>query len=295
MRLGMLETPQGRQVALVHDGGAVPLRHFSPQSLPAAARTAPTMEALLALGPPVLRKIKAATADAAALRRTRRTAPRWHAPLTAPQKICGIGLNYLDHCREAHLEPPKNPVLFAKYPSAIIGPGDEIRWSRGLSEKIDWEAELGVVIGQKASNVPKAKALDHVAGYVCANDVSARDLQRSDGQFVRSKSIDTFCPLGPWLVTADEIPDPQRLRISCRVNGVAKQDSTTGNMVFGVADLISYLSRAFTFLPGDLILTGTPAGVGAWRNPPEFLRDGDRVEVEVEGLGVLSNTCKSRP
>lgn len=220
--------------------------------------------------------------------------PNWRAPLTSPQKICGIGLNYLDHCRESNLEPPKNPILFAKYPSAIVGPGDEIRWSRSLSEKIDWEAELGVVIGQEASNVPKDKALDFVAGYVCANDVSARDLQRSDGQFVRSKSIDTFCPLGPWLVTADEVPDPQRLRIRCRVNGETKQDSTTANMVFGVAELISYLSHAFTFQPGDVILTGTPAGVGAWRNPPQFLRDGDRVEVEIEAIGVLSNPCKSR-
>lgn len=293
MRIGILETTQGRQVALAHDGGAALLRDLSPNSVPAAARTAPTIEALLALGAPVLRKIETAAADTAAPAGTGRTAPRWRAPLTSPQKICGIGLNYLDHCREANLEPPKNPVLFAKYPSAIIGPGDEIRWSRSLSEKIDWEAELGVVIGQEASNVPKDKALDFVAGYVCANDVSARDLQRSDGQFVRSKSIDTFCPLGPWLVTADEVPDPQRLRIRCRVNGETKQDSTTGNMVFGVAELISYLSRAFTFQPGDVILTGTPAGVGAWRNPPQFLRDGDRVEVEIEAIGVLSNPCKS--
>jgi 2-keto-4-pentenoate hydratase/2-oxohepta-3-ene-1,7-dioic acid hydratase in catechol pathway len=183
-------------------------------------------------------------------------------------------------------------MLFAKFPTTIVGPSDEVTWDRGLSNKIDFEAELAVIIGKKARRVAEAEALDYVFGYTCANDVTARDLQRGDGQWVRGKSLDTFCPLGPWLVTADEVPDPQNLGIRCLVNGQTMQDSHTSQMIFGVAYLISYLSQAFTLLPGDILLTGTPDGVGAYREPPVFMQDGDVMAVEIDGVGWLANRCR---
>jgi 2-keto-4-pentenoate hydratase/2-oxohepta-3-ene-1,7-dioic acid hydratase in catechol pathway len=161
-----------------------------------------------------------------------------------------------------------------------------------LTAEVDYEAELAVVIGRRARNVPIDEALDHVLGYSCLNDVSARDLQVSDGQWTRAKSLDTFCPMGPWVVTADAIPDPRALRVQCRVNGEARQDTTTGELVHGVAELISYCSQSFTLEPGDVIATGTPGGVGAFRDPPVFLADGDTVEVEIERVGILTNRCR---
>ena len=210
-------------------------------------------------------------------------------PVAAPQKIIAIGLNYADHARESGLEPPKAPVAFVKTPNSIIGPGEEIRYAKDDTAEVDYEAELAVVIGRRARKVSQADALSHVFGYTCCNDVSARDAQFADGQWVRGKSFDTFCPLGPWIVSADEIPDPQALRIACRVNGETLQDSNTGEMIFGVAEIVSYLSRFITLEPGDVIATGTPFGVGFARTPPVFLLNGDVVEVEIEGIGVLSN------
>ena len=210
-----------------------------------------------------------------------------------PSKICAIGLNYLDHVLEGGRPIPKSPVLFAKLPSAVIGPGDTIRWEPALSDKIDWEAELAVVIGRTARRVRAADAYDHVFGYTCADDVSARDLQDRDGQWTRAKSLDTFCPLGPWIVTRDEVSDPHSLPIRCTVNGEVVQNSNTDQLIFRVPELIEFLSRAFTLLPGDIILTGTPPGVGHYRNPPRYLQDGDTVMVEIEGIGALVNVCRT--
>ena len=214
------------------------------------------------------------------------------APVPRPGKIIGIGRNYRDHAAEEGVQPPSAPLIFGKWPTTIVGPGAEIRWDPELSGQVDYEAELGVVIGRSARRVREAHALEYVLGYTCLNDVSARDLQFGDGQWVRGKSLDTFCPIGPAIVTTDEIPDPQRLRLSCTVSGERLQDATTADMYFGVAEIVSYCSQAFTLEPGDVIATGTPSGVGAFRKPPRYLTDGDVVVVEVEGIGRLENTCR---
>ena len=214
------------------------------------------------------------------------------APITNPSKIVAIGLNYADHAAEGGLATPASPLIFAKFPSTIVGPDDEVVWDRGLTNKVDYEAELGVVIGRTARNVSEEDALDHVFGYTCINDVSARDLQFGDGQWVRGKSLDTFCPVGPWIVTPDEIPDPQTLTIECIVNGEALQSSTTANMFFGIRTLIAHCSRAFTLQPGDLIATGTPAGVGVFKKPPRLMEDGDEMVIRIERIGELRNVCR---
>ena len=213
-------------------------------------------------------------------------------PITNPSKIVAIGLNYMDHIREANIGVPELATMFCKYPSAIIGPEEKIRWSTLLTQQVDYEAELAVVIGKTAKQVSEADAYDYIAGYMNCNDVSARDLQfRPGDQWLRGKCLDSFCPLGPYLVTRDEIDDPQNLSIQCRLNGQLMQDSNTCEMIYRIPYLIKYLSEAFTLLPGDIIATGTPHGVGAFRNPPVWLGHGDVVSVEVEGLGTLSNRC----
>lgn len=214
------------------------------------------------------------------------------APIASPSKIIAIGRNYADHAAEQNKQPPESPMIFAKYPSAIIGPDDTITWAKSLSEEVDFEAELAVVIGKTARNVSEAEALDYVAGYTICNDVSARNLQFHDKQYTRAKSLDTFCPLGPWLVTADEIPDPQALGIKSTLNGTVMQDASTADMIFGVANLIAFAGRAFTLCPGDIIVTGTPGGVGFARTPPVFMQDGDEIVVEIENIGRLSNRCR---
>ena len=211
------------------------------------------------------------------------------APLPDPQKIICIGMNYRDHCEEQKKPLPEKPIVFAKFPTALIGHNQPIV-KPALTEKMDYEAELGVVIGKRGKNIPEKQALSHVAGYTIVNDVTARDIQVSDGQWVRAKSFDTFAPSGPFLVTADEAPDPQNMDIRLTVNGELRQSSNTRNMVFSVAYLISYLSRVCTLLPGDMISTGTPGGVGVFRDPPVFLKEGDVVSIEIEGLGTLTNS-----
>jgi len=206
-----------------------------------------------------------------------------------PSKIVCIGLNYMDHIRESGLDVPRVPLVFAKFPSSLAGPTDPIRIPPELTERVDWEVELAVVIGRRARDVAPEEALDHVFGYTVANDVSARDLQFSDGQWVRAKSLDTFCPVGPVVVTADEVADPQALRLTTRVNGELVQDATTDLMVFDVASLISFCSRSFTLEPGDLLLTGTPWGCGEFMEPKRSLAAGDVVECAIEGIGVLRN------
>jgi len=215
------------------------------------------------------------------------------APVPNPSKIVAIGLNYRDHAREQGAPIPERPIIFAKFPTSVIGPGDAIVWDPALTDKVDYEAELAVVIGATARNVNEADAIDFVAGYTCGNDVSARDLQFGDHQWVRGKSLDTFCPLGPVLVTADEIPDPQDLAVRAFLNDETMQDSRTSEMIFGVRELIAFASRAFTLLPGDVILTGTPHGVGVFRKPPVFMKDGDRIAVEIEKIGRLENVCRT--
>ena len=203
-----------------------------------------------------------------------------------PGKIVAIGLNYMDHVRESKMEPPKRPLVFTKFTTSIIGDGDEIKIPRALTARVDWEVELAAIIGEPARNVSEADALKVVSGYTIANDVSARDLQFADGQWVRAKSLDTFCPLGPRVV---EIDDPQNLKLITRVNGEVMQDSNTSEMIFGVAELISFCSHSFTLEPGDIILTGTPWGCGEFMDPQRSLKGGDVVECEIEGIGVLRN------
>ena len=213
------------------------------------------------------------------------------APVTRPSKIVALGLNYRDHAAESKGRIPETPLVFAKFSSSLIGHEAPIVWDNALTKKVDFEAELAVIIGKTCSRIPEKDAMAAVFGYTCANDVSARDLQFGDGQWVRGKSLDTFCPLGPWIVTAGELPDPHSLRIQCRVNNRLMQDSHTGEMIFRVPEVISFLSRHFTLFPGDIILTGTPAGVGAFRDPSVYLSDGDKTTVEIEGIGRLVNPC----
>jgi 2-keto-4-pentenoate hydratase/2-oxohepta-3-ene-1,7-dioic acid hydratase in catechol pathway len=208
-------------------------------------------------------------------------------PIPRPGKIVCVGLNYRDHAEEQGVDLPAAPLFFAKYTTALIGPGDAIVIPPVVT-KCDYEAELGVVLGATVRNVSKENALEAVAGYVVANDVSARDLQFADGQWTRGKSPDTFCPVGP-LVPATEVPDPHALPIRAILNGDTMQDSTTANLIFGIDEVISYASQTSTLEAGDLILTGTPAGVGVFRDPQRLLQPGDEITIEIEGVGTLTN------
>jgi 2,4-didehydro-3-deoxy-L-rhamnonate hydrolase len=220
-------------------------------------------------------------------------AVRLHAPVENPQKGIAIGLNYEDHAAETGADIPEKPIVFAKYPNTIAAPGDDIVIPP-ITSQADYEAELAVVIGREAKNVSEGDALDYVFGYMNANDVSSRDLQFSEGgQWTRSKSIDTFLPTGPYIVTKDEVPDPQNLRVRCILNGEVMQDGNTSKMIFSVAELIAFLSSGMTLSPGDVIVTGTPPGVGSAREPQVWLKDGDEVTIEIEGLGSLTNPVKS--
>jgi 2,4-didehydro-3-deoxy-L-rhamnonate hydrolase len=214
------------------------------------------------------------------------------APISNPSKIIGVGLNYDEHRREHNDNSVAYPVLFSKFPNAIIGPDDPITWDPALTRQVDYEAELGIVIGKQAKRVSEMEALEFVFGYCNLNDISARDLQfdeRGSKQWVRGKSLDTFCPLGPHIVSKDEIAEVQNLAVRCWVNSELRQESNTGNMIFSVAQLVAFISQGITLMPGDIIASGTPAGVGHHRNPPTYLEPGDVVRVEVEGLGWLVN------
>ena len=207
--------------------------------------------------------------------------------IAIPQKIVCVGLNYRDHADEQGVALPERPLLFAKWPNTLIGNGDPIRIP-SISKQVDYEAELGVVVGRRASGVSIDDALSFVDGYVVANDISARDLQFSDGQWVRGKSLDTFLPVGD-LVPVHEVPDPQTLPIRAVLNGETMQDSSTSNMIFGVAEIVAFVSQAITLEPGDLIITGTPAGVGAFRDPPVWLKPGAQISTEIDGVGSITN------
>ncbi|HZG35044.1 MAG TPA: fumarylacetoacetate hydrolase family protein [Gaiellaceae bacterium] len=212
-------------------------------------------------------------------------------PFERPGKVVGVGMNYRDHAAEARLDVPARPVFFGIWTSSLVGPGDAILLP-SFSDEVDYEAELAVVIGERGRSVPVERALDVVAGYAPFNDVSARDLQFQDGQWTRAKSLDTFSPVGS-LVPASEVGDPQALRVRCLLNGEPLQDSSTSEMVFSVAELVSALSYGVTLEPGDLIATGTPAGVGFARRPPVYLRPGDEVTVEIERVGTLTNPVRA--
>jgi 2-keto-4-pentenoate hydratase/2-oxohepta-3-ene-1,7-dioic acid hydratase in catechol pathway len=207
--------------------------------------------------------------------------------IALPQKIVCVGLNYRDHAEEQGVALPERPLLFAKWPNTLISSGEPIRIPP-ICKQVDYEAELGVVIGRRASGVSAGDALSYVEGYLVANDVSGRDLQFADGQWVRGKSLDTFLPVGD-LVPAGEVPDPQSLPIRAILNGEVMQDSNTSNMVFGVAEVVAFVSQAITLEPGDLIITGTPAGVGAFRDPQVWLKPGDEITIEIDGLGSITN------
>jgi 2-keto-4-pentenoate hydratase/2-oxohepta-3-ene-1,7-dioic acid hydratase in catechol pathway len=212
------------------------------------------------------------------------------APMPRPPKIICIGLNYRDHAIESKLEIPKIPVVFSKYPSVTIGPGDSIVLPKN-SVKPDYEAELGVVIGKSGRHIAGENWQEYVFGYLCVNDVSARDFQLATSQWMIGKTFDTFAPMGPSLVTADEIPDPHALNISLDINGETLQKSNTKELIFRIPELIAYLSSVMTLEPGDVISTGTPSGVGFSYTPPRWLKPGDSVTVKIEGIGELTNPC----
>lgn len=222
---------------------------------------------------------------------------RWHAPIPRVAKnIVCLGLNYASHAAESarargrDAKMPQTPVFFTKAPTTINGPFDVVPWDRSVTEQVDWEAELGVIIGTGGRNITRARALEHVFGYTAINDFTARDLQQRHLQWFKGKSLDGFCPMGPVVVTADEFGDPQAKRIALRVNGVVKQDGNTRDMIFPVDAIIEALSHGLTLEAGDVISTGTPDGVGMGRTPPEYLQDGDRVETEIQGIGTMRNT-----
>jgi acylpyruvate hydrolase len=281
LRLGALRGSAGGRGDVVDLNLADPdlptgMRDFLEAGEPAAARAA----AALREPPPaaILER------DAVALK----------AAVPNPRKIVCIGLNYRDHAAETRQALPEVPTVFAKYPNVLIGAGEAIVIPPG-TEQVDYEAELAFVIGRRGRYVPEADAMEHVAGYACFNDVTARDVQRRTPQWTLGKSFDTFGPLGPALVTADEVPDPQALAIRLTVDGETLQDSSTSGMIFPVPRLVAYLSEVMTLEPGDVVVTGTPAGVGFVRMPPRFLRAGETVRVEIERVGVLENPVVAEP
>jgi 2-keto-4-pentenoate hydratase/2-oxohepta-3-ene-1,7-dioic acid hydratase in catechol pathway len=278
--------PLGERVAVIDQDWALPASDLAPDG-------PQTMAQLLVGGREAIAALGAAI-DPERIRRDGRPVAELEllAPVPRPGKVVAIGRNYREHAAEEGADPPTAPLIFAKLASSVVGPGDDIRWDPALTNQVDYEAELAVVIGTRARRVPVERAVEFVFGYTCLNDVSARDLQFGDGQWTRGKSLDTFCPMGPVLVTADELGDAGDLAICCLVNGEQRQSARTSDLFFGVAEILSHCSHAFTLEPGDIIATGTPAGVGAFRSPPVWLTDGDEVVVEIERIGRLVNRCR---
>jgi 2-keto-4-pentenoate hydratase/2-oxohepta-3-ene-1,7-dioic acid hydratase in catechol pathway len=287
MRLVSYLDAAGDRLAVEHDDGRI----WSSRSL--GAGLAGSMGALLAGGEPALAALRTAARAASGQGRPGDVDPASRvSPVPRPGKVVAIGLNYRDHAAELGVEVPQVPLLFAKFPTSVIGHGATVEWDPSLTDDVDLEVELAIVIGQRARRVSAPEATGYILGYTCLNDVTARDLQFSDGQFVRAKSLDTFCPLGPALVTTDELPEPGNLRVRSYRNGEVMQDSNTANLIFGVPELVSFCSQAFTLEPGDIIATGTPGGIGYYRQPKVSMHDGDVMTVEVEGIGRLSNPCR---
>ena len=284
MRLVTYQSPSGPRVAGVREGACIDLNRADP-AVPAC------IKALLAEGAEGIRRAQRALAAGKPL-------PLEQVKLVpvipSPEKIICIGLNYADHAAETGVKPPPEPVVFSKFPTAVCGEWSPIVLPH-LSREVDYEAELVVVVGPGGRHIPKEQARKHIAAYCCGNDVSARDWQirKPGGQWLLGKSFDTFAPIGPRLVTADEIPEPGNLKIQLRLNGRVMQNSSTAQLIFPVEYLISYLSDICTLCAGDLIFTGTPPGVGFARKPPVFLQPGDTVEVEIEKIGILRNPVVS--
>ena len=283
MRLATLRTPNGPRAALLVGDSYVDL-HATDASLPMSAKVFLTADksvqqaAVQAASKPNAVKVPVSSA-------------KLHAPIPDPQKVICIGLNYKDHAEESGMPIPKEPVLFSKFPSALCGHGENIVLPK-VSSKVDYEAELVIVIGKRGKHLTLDNAMSHVAGYMVGHDVSARDwqLEKDGKQWMAGKTFDTFAPCGPVMVTLDEIPDPHHLRISLRVNGETLQNSNTSQMIFRTAQILTYISQVFTLEAGDLIFTGTPPGVGIAHKPnPIWLKAGDVAEVEIEGLGILRN------
>ncbi len=288
MKLATIVVAGEQQLAVINGDRAI-LAGALGSSIPS------TFPSLLAAGPAGLDALRTAAAGVWPSSGARLDDVEFAPPLPAPGKIVAIGLNYRAHASETGSVPPTSPLMFAKFPTSMIGHRAPIRWDPGLTRQVDYEAELGVVIGRRARRVSAEAALSFVFGYTCINDVSARDLQAGDGPWVRATSLDTFCPIGPLVVTADDIPDPQALDIACYLNGERVQHASTRDMLFNVATLVAACSEAFTLEPGDIIATGTPSGIGVSRVPPRFLGAGDEVAVEIEGIGRLVNICVPDP
>lgn len=280
MKLATLSTTAGQRVVAVDDDKYLDLQLADP-ALPSS------LSALLALPEPLVRAGRAAEIARAA---GFHVSGRLLAPIPRPDKVICIGLNYRDHAAESGMEPPPEPVVFSKFSQTVVGPDEPIRLP-AVCRQVDYEAELVVVIGRRGRRIPREKALEYVAGYTNGNDVSARDwqLHKPGKQWLLGKTPDTFAPIGPWLVTSDEIADSKDLAVRLRLNGQMMQNSSTRELIFGVDELIAYISQLVTLEPGDLIFTGTPPGVGMARKPPVFLKPGDVCEVEIAGLGVLRN------
>lgn len=280
MQLATVSTTIGERVAAVREGQYVDIAQVDP-SLPGSVKAILAQEGALA---------RARAAAEKGFSAGRFLSGRLLAPVQSPGKVICIGLNYKDHAAESGQAPPPEPVVFNKFPQSVIGPEEPIRLP-AVCHKVDYEAELVAVIGRGGRRIARSAALGHVAGYMNGNDVSARDwqLEKPGRQWLLGKSPDTFAPTGPWLTTADEVPDARNLAIKLRLNGETMQNSTTRELIFGVDELIAYVSQLVALEPGDLIFTGTPPGVGMARKPPVFLKGGDAVEVEIAGLGVLRN------
>jgi 2-keto-4-pentenoate hydratase/2-oxohepta-3-ene-1,7-dioic acid hydratase in catechol pathway len=289
-----LKSDAATRLGVLTDDGVVDVQVAIQDRWPGDAPN--SLSSLLAHGPDAWHRVAALVAEPPAIARYSLTEIRWHAPIPRPVKnvVC-LGMNYAEHIREAagamkrEVKIPTSPVYFTKAPTSVVGPFDDIRVDRGATQQVDWEAELGVVIGVGGRNIPRELALRHVFGYTVVNDVSARDLQKQHLQFFKGKSLDTFCPMGPLVVTADEFGDPQNKAVKLRVNGVSKQNGHTRDMIFAVDVIIESFSKGLTIEPGDIFSTGTPDGVGMGRSPQEWLQDGDVMETEVEGIGVMRN------
>jgi 2-keto-4-pentenoate hydratase/2-oxohepta-3-ene-1,7-dioic acid hydratase in catechol pathway len=298
MRYAMFSTvdDESPRLGAVHGNGMTDVRKIPGGS---AAESPRTVLALIQAGSDIWRdtaaRVTAHLTEKPFVAAYPLTGIRWHAPIPRPLKnvVC-LGLNYASHVRETTksdkpMKVPDVPVFFTKASTSVSGPNDPIPLDPNATAQLDYEAELGVIIGVGGKNISRLQSLDHVFGYTVINDVSARDLQFGHKQWFKGKSLDGFCPMGPVVVTADEFGDPQTKRITLRVNGDTRQDAPSGDMIFGVAVIIEYLSKGMTIEPGDIIATGTPDGVGLGRTPPEYLKDGDVVETEIEGIGMMRN------
>jgi 2-keto-4-pentenoate hydratase/2-oxohepta-3-ene-1,7-dioic acid hydratase in catechol pathway len=297
MRYAMFSLPGDAEprLGVVQDGQVLDVQSLGADGLP------PTLLDLVQRGPDTWRRVADLVRNTGNPPRHPLDGVRLHAPIPRPSKnIVCLGMNYAAHAREAasargrEAKLPKVPVFFTKAPTTVTGPHDDVPVDWSVTQEVDWEVELGFIIGRTGRDIAASDASGFVFGYTVINDLSARELQQQHLQFYKGKSLDGFCPMGPVVVTADEFGDPQTKRLSTRVNGVTKQDSTTADMIFKVDAIIEWLSKGLTVEAGDVIATGTPQGVGLGRTPPEYLKSGDVVETEVEGIGILRNRIVTR-